>query len=323
MVSTWSFGMRGNAAAWPLLENGGDVLDAVEAACVAIERDPEVDSVGYGGLPNAQGTMQLDGSIMHSPAHCGAVAAVEAHLHPVTIARHVMNNSPHVMLVGSGADAFADMMDQPRAELLSPQAKQTWDAWTKRPEIVDQSKDKGYAPPPVHPRPIDLGEGGHLFGHDASLLDDEARWKHHDTISVLAIDTAGRIGGASSTSGYAYKLPGRVGDSPIIGHGLYVDPAVGGAVATGAGELVTGVCASFLVVELMRSGAVPLAAIEEALARIQSAYDLRPDHQVAMIALKPDGQWASGALREGYRTSVRSPRRDEVVMPDYVALPGA
>jgi N4-(beta-N-acetylglucosaminyl)-L-asparaginase len=319
ILSTWSFGMRANAAAWPVLDGGGDVLDAVEAACTAVECDPEVDSVGYGGLPNARGVMQLDGAIMSSPAQCGAVAAVESHLHPVTLARRVMDDSPHVMVVGDGADVFADRVGQPRAELLSPQAKQAWDAWTQRPAIVDQSKDKGYAPP-GNLRSDAPREGGHLHGQDSSTPDDEARWTHHDTISVLALDRHGRIGGASSTSGYAYKLPGRVGDSPIIGHGLYVEPAVGGAVATGMGELIMGVCASFLVVEVMRSGATPLDAIRHTLARIISAYELQAEHQVALIALTPDGRWASGALREGYRTSVRSPQRGEVVPPNYVAL---
>jgi isoaspartyl peptidase/L-asparaginase-like protein (Ntn-hydrolase superfamily) len=176
-----------------------------------------------------------------------------------------------------------------------------------------------------------LGSGGRLFFHPApahegdekrrcDLAPDEDRWRHHDTIGVLALDARGTLAGACSTSGTPFKTPGRVGDSPIIGHGLYVDPAVGAATATGTGELIMGVCGSFLAVECMRRGASPLEALTQTLQRIIDSSDLTPEHQVAMIALAPDGTFASAALRPGYRTSIRMKDRDEVIEPDAVML---
>ena len=211
---------------------------------------------------------------------------------------------------------------------------------TQRPHVVDQSRDRNYPPhgpphiaphdipvqdasasrrsqpPAVHPRPFDTGEGGHLY-HD----DDERRWAGHDTIGVLARDRAGILAGACSTSGYAYKLPGRVGDSPIVGHSLYVDPDVAAVVATGAGEIIMGVCASFLTVELIRAGRDPLDAAVETIQRVRDSYELRDDHQAVVLVLMPDGRFTSAALKSGYRTSVRTADRCEVIGPDAVLIP--
>lgn len=318
ILTTWSFGMRGHTAAWPALIEGGCSLDAVETVCRTIEADPEVDSVGFGGLPDAAGDVSLDAAIMLSPSQSGSVCHLRQHLHAITVARHVMENTPHLMLAGDGADAFAQSLGLMPSELLSGEAHKRWEQWKESPHVVDQSEDRGYAnPPEVHPRPVDDGKGGRLFRED-----DERRWPHHDTVGSLALDQNGVLAGACSTSGFAFKIPGRVGDSPIIGHGLYVDPDAGAAVTTGAGELIMGVCATFLAVENMRRGDSPQNAITSTLQRIIDTHELHPEHQAAMIALTPDGQWASAALRSGYKTSVRSPSREEVVEPDVVLLPG-
>jgi len=294
IVSTWSFGLRGHAAAWPALEAGGSSLDAVDEVCRAIDADPEIDSVGFGGLPDRDGNVTLDGCIMRSPAECGSVCAVRMFMHPVSIARRVMEATPHVMLAGEGADAFALSQGMKPAHLVSDRAREEWEQWKRDPKAVDQTTDKGSWPA----RPIDTGAGGRLF---------------HDTIGVLAIDRAGVMAGACSTSGMPFKLPGRVGDSPIIGSGLYVHPRFGGATATGAGELVMGQCSSFLIVELMRRGATPAQAIEDALSRLREEHELREEHQVGLIALTPDGEWSAGALREGFKVSVTSAERSEAV----------
>ncbi len=341
LVSTWSFGQRGHAAAWPALASGGSAIDAVERVCEVIDADPSIDSVGFGGLPDARGRVSLDGCIMLSPARCGSACYVRRFMHPVSIARRIMEKTSHIMLAGDGADAFADTQGFLPADLLAADAQDAWQKWMNDHQRPDQSRDqhvKGAThvdqPRSRLPRPIDVpGSGGKLFFHPAppedpsqrrrvsNILDYESRWRHHDTIGTLAIDVRGEMAGACSTSGMPFKLPGRVGDSPIIGHGLYVDPTAGAATATGAGELVMGVCGSFLAVECMRRGASPIDALRETLQRIMNSYDLKPEHQVAMIALRPDGTFASAALRPGYRTSIRSRDRDEVIEPDLVMLP--
>jgi len=252
-------------------------------------------------------------------------------MHPVSIARRVMEKTAHIMLAGEGAEAFAEHEGFIHADLLSADAQDAYHRWLKDQAPVNQSRDRG-APtaesPFRAPRPIDIpGGGGRLFFHpapphpdDQSSSDDD-RWRGHDTIGVLAIDGGGTMAGACSTSGTPFKLPGRVGDSPIIGHGLYVDPDVGAATATGTGELIMGVCGSFLVVECMRRGASPIDALRQTLQRIINAHELKPEHQVALIAMKPDGSFASAALRPGYKTSVRARERDEVLEPDEVMLP--
>jgi isoaspartyl peptidase/L-asparaginase-like protein (Ntn-hydrolase superfamily) len=300
IVSTWSFALRANEAAWPALVAGGSSLDAVETACRFAEADPDVDSVGFGGLPDRAGAVTLDAAVMTGPSSCGAVCAVSRHLHAVSIARAVMERTPYVLLAGAGADDFADEQGFPEADLVAPAARAAWEAWRRAPHAVDQSRDRAAAA-----RPVDHGAGGPLFAHD--------------TIGALAIDGEGRMAGACSTSGMPYKRPGRVGDSPIIGDGLYVDPAVGAATATGTGELVMGLCSSFLAVEEMRRGRSPLDALREAIERIRAAHALRPEHQVAMIALRADGTWAAAALRDGFKASVRDRRGARVTDPEFVA----
>ncbi len=312
MVGTWSFAARAIDAAWregaqreDAREAGrSESLDAVERACIACERDPEVDSVGLGGLPDSSGRVSLDGCVMLGPARCGSVAGLRTHLHPVSVARKVMEHSAHVMLVGPDADAFADVHGLSRSELLAPRAAEAFEAWKRTGGVVDQSRD----------RAADAG---------ASASTDESRWRYHDTIGCLALDSRGVLAGACSTSGTPYKVPGRVGDSPIIGHGLYIDPDLAAVTATGTGELIMGVCGSFLVVEAMRRGATALDAAREALERITRSYALLPHHQVAFLVLAKNGEVASASLRPGYRTSVRDATSARVIEPEWVAIPDA
>ena len=320
IVSTWSFGLRANEAAWPRLA-AGDALGAVEAACAYADAASDIDSVGYGGLPDASGRVSLDGCVMLSPARCGSVAGLRTHLHPVSVARRVMERTPHVMLVGADADEFADREGFARSDLLSPEARASFDKWRAEGGVVDQSRDGpsrtlGYDPL----RPVDRRHGtdGRLFG--GGLPPDEAAWRHHDTIGCLALDARGVLAGGCSTSGTPFKVPGRVGDSPIIGHGLYVDPTVGGATATGTGELIMGVCGAFLVVEAMRRGATPADATREAVLRLAQAYDLQPHHQAVFLAMDAKGRFAAAALRPGYRTSVQDGQGPRAVEADFTAV---
>ncbi|MSR44225.1 MAG: hypothetical protein EXS15_02560 [Phycisphaerales bacterium] len=294
MLATWSFGVAGCTDAWPALTAGGSALDAVCAAARRAELDPTVNSVGYGGLPDATGRMSLDACVMTGPANCGAVCAVAHHLHVADLARMVMERTSHVMLAGNGADAFADALGVAKSQLLSADAKDAWRRWcTGEPPLpsVDAGGD-----PREHQIP-------------------------HDTIGVLAIDSQRHMAGACSTSGLPFKLAGRVGDSPIPGHGLYVDPAGGGAVATGNGELIMGVSGSFLAVECMRRGATPGEAVEEVLHRIDHAFHPRAHQQVAIIALAPDGRWAAGALRYGFVVAVADAAGIRTELPQCVLHP--
>ncbi len=256
VVSTWSHGVPANAAAWPVLAAGGRALDAVEAGVRVPEADPEVMSVGYGGRPDREGHVTLDACIMDERGEAGAVAFLQNIMHPISVARKVMELTPHVMLVGEGARRFAVAQGFPEQDLLTDKARAEWQEWLKTSQ---------YSPwtPPTDPRstssakPAAGGGGGREGGGN------------HDTISMLAIDAAGNLSGACTTSGLAYKMHGRVGDSPILGAALFVDNEVGAACATGVGEEVMKTLGSFLIVELMRQGATPQEACEEGIARIR------------------------------------------------------
>jgi isoaspartyl peptidase/L-asparaginase-like protein (Ntn-hydrolase superfamily) len=313
ILSTWSFGKQANAAAWPALIAGGSALDAVEAACGHAEADLTNHTVGRGGYPDRDGNVSLDASIMLAPARCGAVAAVRRTQHAISLARRVMEHTRHVMLAGEGADLFAVEQGLQPADLLTDEARDAWLKWRDA-----QKRDGGAAttrPGAAGPR-RNVEELG-LRDVDLAKRDME---RTHDTIGSLAIDARGTLAGGCSTSGLAFKLPGRVGDSPIIGHGLYVDPTIGAAVTTGHGELMMGVCATFLAVEAMRRGAKPLDAALEVLDRAKSSYDLGPEDQIGIIVLSKTGQWSSAALRDGFRTAVRTRDRDELVDADRVLL---
>jgi len=311
ILATWSFARRATEIVLPDLLCGTSSLDVVERICAIIDDDPEVDSVGYGGLPDAEGQVTLDGCIMQSPSRCGSVCALRTHRNPVTVARLVMERTAHIMLAGEAADRFADAQGIAAQSLLSEEAEARFRRWRQAPIEVDQSRDRLLT---TGVRPVDRGEG-RLF-----LTPEERPWSAHDTISVLAIDRSGVLSGACSTSGMPFKTPGRVGDSPIIGHGLYVHPRHGAAAATGRGELVMGVCGSHRAVDSMRRGASPSEALLDVLGSIASEYELSMTDQVAMIALAPDGSYATAALRPGFKAVVASESEHRILDPARVLL---
>ncbi len=338
LLSTWSFGVQANQAGWPYLAGPeGSPLDAVEAACRCVESDAGCRTVGRGGYPDRSGQITLDAAVMLSPGVCGSVAYVKQFEHPVTIARRVMQKTPHVLLVGDGAERFAMLHGMAPADLSTEPSREAWRRWIEEhPEAADDDQ-RGYLPPAnfeqlglgaeaARARPSAEAPPGPLLPK-ADLpraCPPEELLPHnrtHDTVGVLARSAAGILAGACSTSGIAYKVPGRVGDSPIIGQGLYVDPLGGAAVATGTGELVMGICGSFLAVESMRQGASAAEAAERVIRRVDATYDLRPEHQVGLIALAKDGTWASAALRAGFSVAVRTPERDALVPAGWVRYP--
>ncbi|HUU91427.1 MAG TPA: N(4)-(beta-N-acetylglucosaminyl)-L-asparaginase [Phycisphaerae bacterium] len=294
ILATWTYGRQACAAGWPhIVRDDGGALDAVEHACRAVEADPENMTVGYGGRPDASGEVTLDAAVMLSPSRCGAVCCVRNFRYPTSLARLVMERTPHVMLAGDGAERFARQQGMEPTDLLTEAARAAWQEWRH-----------------AHP------DAGEPAAPKANIEEAD-----HDTVGVLALDARGTLAGACSTSGLAFKLPGRVGDSPIIGHGLYVDPARGAAVATGHGELVMGVCGTFLAVERMGQGASPAEAAADVVRRIHETYGLKDDHQVGVIALAPSGEWSSAALRPGFRVAVRTPDRNDLLDPEHVLLP--
>ncbi|HXG11869.1 MAG TPA: N(4)-(beta-N-acetylglucosaminyl)-L-asparaginase [Gemmataceae bacterium] len=283
VIATWPFGQTAVKAAAPLLEQGKPALDAALAGAQAVEDDPRVNSVGYGGLPNSIGTVQLDACVMDGQTlNCGGVAALENVRHPAALARRVMEKTPHVLLVGEGARLFALEQGFPLQELLTPESLAEW----------ARRRPKG-------PRP---GEGPPPEGHD--------------TVTVLALDTKGSLGGVCTTSGLAHKLPGRVGDSPLIGAGLYVDNTAGAAGATGVGEEIIRAGGSLLIVEAMRAGRTPQEACEQAIRRINAVAVRRGVHpaRVAFLALDPKGRvGAACTARTNFQYAIARPGKVELV----------
>jgi len=272
VISTWKHGIKANQKAWEILLQGKSALDAVEQGVMISEADPEVNSVGYGGLPDENGIVTLDACIMDWNGNAGAVAALENIMHPISVARLVMERTDHVMLAGEGAKQFALAHGFQEMNLLTYESRKRWLEWKENHSSKD---DWG-------PQPKELLET-------------------HDTISMLALDMDGNLSGACTTSGLFAKIHGRVGDSPIIGAGMYCDGEVGAAGATGRGEEVIKVCGSFSIVEMMRQGRTPQEAVDEALRRLRRKYDNRPNFQVAYIALRKDGEFAAGSLLPGFQ----------------------
>ena len=260
ILSTWSHGIPANDAAWDILENNGSPMDAAEAGARVPEADPTITSVGFGGFPDEQGNVTLDSCVMDHTGNCGSVAFLQNIMHPVSVARKVMEETKHVMIVGEGARQFAISQGFKEIDLLTDESRISWKDWKK--------------------------EQREMTPHET-----------HDTISVLVQDKNGDMAGACTTSGWAYKLHGRVGDSPIIGAGLFVDNEVGCAAATGLGEEVIKTTGSFLVVELMRQGYDPTKACEEALNRVIKAHNGNPDFQIGYIALRKDGKIGAACLK--------------------------
>lgn len=263
VVSTWD-NLKANSAAMEVLERGGTALDAVEAGVRVPEADPEDRSVGYGGRPDRDGDVTLDACIMDAKGNCGSVCFVKNFKHPISIARKVMEETPHVILAGEGAELFALDQGFKKENLLTDISKNEWGKW----------KEKSNYQPVIN-------------------------IENHDTIGMLAIDKEGNISGACTTSGLAYKMKGRVGDSPIIGAGLYLDNEVGGAVATGMGEAVLRSLGSFLVVELMRQGMSPADACKEAVMRIVKKQNYN-NIQVGYLAINKQGEYGAYCIQKGF-----------------------
>ncbi len=298
VVSTWDFGVAANQAAWEVLKTGGWALDAVEAGARVPEVDMKNHSVGRAGYPDRDGHVSLDASIMDEAWRCGAVAALEHIAHPISVARLVMEKTPHVLLVGEGALQFALSQGFKKEDLLTPESKAAWKDWLKTANYtpVANSEMTTYGKAPGSKVPGDV--------------------HNHDTLGMLALDAQGRLSGACTTSGMAWKLRGRVGDSPIVGAGLYVDGEIGAATSTGVGEEVIRNAGSFLVVELMRQGRSPQAACEEAVMRIVRR---RPEAaktlQVGFLALNKNGEVGAFAIQKGFVYARCDASRTDAVIP--------
>ena len=308
VISTWDFGVAANQAAWAVLARGGTALDAVEAGARVPEADLKNHSVGRAGYPDRDGHVSLDASIMDARGNCGAVAGLENIAHPISVARRVMEKTPPVLLGGAGAEQFAVEQGFPREELMTPESRAAWQDWLKthdyHPKANSEMGTYGKAPT-ADP----LGTPG---GKD-----------NHDTIGMLAIDAHGDLAGACTTSGMAWKLRGRVGDSPIIGAGLYVDNEVGAATSTGVGEEVIRNVGSFLVVELMRQGRSPQAACVEAVRRIiRRKPDGARDLQVGFLAINRRGEVGAYAIQSGFSYALCDARRQDGLMPAPSFYPG-
>ena len=294
VISTWDFGKEANAAAWELLKKGGHALDAVETGVKVPEADPNNQSVGYGGLPDRDGRVTLDACIMDEKYNCGSVMSLEHIVHAISVARLVMERTPHVVLAGDGALQFALANGFKKENLLTPQSEKAWKEWlkTSRYEPVINTENKLYK------KMEDPMPGGPY---------------NHDTIGMLAIDAAGNMSGACTTSGMAFKMHGRVGDSPIIGAGLYVDNEIGAATSTGVGEEVIRIVGSHLVVELMRQGLKPEEACKKAVERIiQRHPDKAKTVQVGFLALSRAGEYGAYALQKGFTYSVRNNNEEKI-----------
>jgi N4-(beta-N-acetylglucosaminyl)-L-asparaginase len=282
VISTWNHGFEANEAAWKVLEKGGSSLDAVEQGVRVPEADPDNMSVGYGGTPDRDGNVTLDASIMKGSGECGSVSFLQHIKHPISVARMVMERTPHVMLSGAGALQFALENGFVKENLLTEKAKKAWKKWLT---------DYEYKP----------------------VINIE----NHDTIGMLAIDSESHVAGACTTSGLGYKMHGRVGDSPVIGAGLYADDEVGAATATGMGELVLKTLGSFLLVELMRNGYSPQEACEEGIKRIVEKIPNYKDFQIGYLAVNKAGETGAYAIHKGFNYALFREGKFELIDSDY------
>ena len=286
VISTWNFGVKANGAAWEILKSNGRALDAVEAGVKIPEGDPTERSVGYGGRPDRDGRVTLDSCIMDEFSNIGSVACLENIKHPISVARAVMEKTPHVMLVGDGALQFALSQGFPKENLLVEDSEKEWKEWLKTSEYLPK-----------------------------------ANIENHDTIGMIALDAHGNLSGACTTSGMAFKMHGRVGDSPIIGAGLFVDNEIGAATATGHGEEVIRIVGCHLVVELMRQGKSPQKACEEAVARIVKLTKNRnknlKDIQVGFIALNKKGEFGAYCIQDGFNFAVNDATGNKLINSEY------
>jgi isoaspartyl peptidase/L-asparaginase-like protein (Ntn-hydrolase superfamily) len=272
VLSTWNAGIEANADAWKILSSGGHALDAVEKGVMNTESNLKNLSVGVGGLPDRDGHVTLDACIMDEKGNCGSVCFLEHIKHPISVARAVMEKTPHVILVGEGALKFAlDNGFEKEKFDRTPEAEKAWKEWLNKADY----------------KPI-------------------INFENHDTIGMIALDASGNLSGACTTSGLAYKLHGRVGDSPIIGAGLFVDNQVGAATATGTGEEVIRIAGSHTVVEMMRQGHSPEEACRIAVERVSKSPKNVREMQIGFLALNKHGEFGGFALQKGFNFAVYS-----------------
>lgn len=300
VISTWDAGLAANKGAWEVLSAGGSALDAVEQG-VKITESSQNCCVGLGANPDRDGIVTLDASIMDHQFNCGAVGFLERIKHPISVARRVMEKTPHVMLVGSGAQQFAVEEGFPlEPQELSPDAQKAYKKWLEHskyePAINRENKGHG----PFAPERFDNGE-----------------W-NHDTIGMLAMDAMGNLSGSCTTSGMGFKMRGRLGDSPIIGAGLFVDNEAGACVATGQGEDVIRVAGSHSVVEMMRQGYGPEVACRKIIERIVKIKKADAQKiQVAFIAINKNGVVGAYAIHKGFNYAIKTKTKETLVDANY------
>lgn len=297
VISTWDFGVKANEVSWQTLMQGGSSLDSVEKGINLIEEDEKNQTVGIGGLPDRDGHVTLDACIMDHLSNCGSVTALEHIVHAISVARKVMEKTPHVMLTGDGALQFALQQGFTKQNLLTPESEKAWREWLKTSKYEPRKNIEN-----------------ELFDRKSSFVPMPGGKENHDTIGLLSMDQFGKISGGCSTSGMAYKMRGRIGDSPIIGAGLFVDNEIGAATSTGVGEEVIRCSGSHLVVELMRQGYSPENACKEAVMRIvRKSPERSKGIQVGFLALNKKGEYGSYALQEGFTFSVRTTEGSKVI----------
>lgn len=301
MISTWDEGMNVNAAAWKTLSEKGRALDAIEAGAIYVENKISC-CVGLGGNPDRDGIVTLDACVMDEHANCGAVAGLEQIKHPLSVARKLMETTPHVLLVGNGAQQFALQNGFTKeAAVLSEDAKIEYDKWLKKSEYkpsinIENKKEHG----PFAPAQLD----------DGSL--------NHDTMGMIAMDAAGNLSGGVTTSGMAFKLHGRVGDSAIIGAGLFVDNEIGAATSSGVGEEVIRICGTHMVVEYMRQGYTPEMACKKVVERIIKRNPAKAKEiQVGFVAVNKKGLYGAYSIQEGFVYAVKSLQEDKIHPSKY------
>lgn len=283
VVTTWDKNIKATETAFEILKNNGRALDAVEKGVNVTEADPKNNTVGYGGLPDRDGYVTLDACIMDENGNCGSVAFLQNIMHPISVARLVMEKTPHIMLVGKGALEFALQNGFKEQNLLTEEAKKAWEEWLQKSKYSPKKIDK----------------------------------ENHDTIGMIALDKAGNLSGACSTSGLSFKYHGRVGDSPIIGAGLYVDNDIGAAVATGKGEAVIKVSGTFLVVEYMRQGLSPKEACKKAIERVIKKNSDYKEFQVGFIALNKNGEYGAYSIDDKFTYCVYDNSGMQVLKSEY------
>ena len=286
-LSTWAWGKPANERAAEIFKNGGSLLDAVEKGINVPESDPNVMTVGYGGLPNAEGVVELDAAIMDGARHrAGSVCSLHMIKNPISVARLVMEKTRHTTLAGEGAFRFALKMGFEPQTLLTPQSLQKWQEWKADPH------------------------------HQTFWLSPE----NHDTIGMVATDGKGHVVAGCSTSGLAFKIPGRVGDSPLVGCGVYADDNVGAASATGDGDLMTNYCTSISIVHLMARGASPQDACMELLKHMVKTDPQNKDGAVAVIAINTRGEIGAACMNQGFHLKYALWRNEESQLLESVKL---